>query len=278
MIWMNGKPIRMPQNRRHQRALNIIKRWRLMDDEFMKRCLKDNIPAVECILRIIMKRPNLQVKTVHIKDTIPNLLGHGIRMDMHAVDLEGTEYDIEVQRSDTGAGTRRARFNSSLRDLNSLKKGSTYDMLPESYVIFITENDVWKQGLARYHVNRVIEELNQRFEDGEHILYVNGAYQGTDAIGSLMNDFRCDTAENMMLHPLKEAVYRYKNNPEEVAIMCAELEKWSLEERQEGRQEGESRLTALLKLLKADHRWQDLDLAIEREDVREKLYREYHME
>ncbi len=64
--------------------------------------------------------------------------------------------------------------------------------------------------------------------------------------------------------------------------MCAELEKWSLEERQEGRQEGrkegESRLTALLKLLKADHRWQDLELAIEREDVREKLYREYHIE
>ena len=96
--------------------------------------------------------------------------------------------------------------------------------------------------------------------------------------GDLMNDFRYDTAENMMLNPLREAVYRYKNNPEEVAIMCAELEKWSLEERQEGRQEGESRLTALLKLLKADHRWQDLDLAIEREDVREKLYREYHIE
>lgn len=31
-------------------------------------------------------------------------------------------------------------------------------------------------------------------------------------------------------------------------------------------------------MLKGDHRWQDLDLAIEREDVREKLYREYHME
>ena len=94
--------------------------------------------------------------------------------------------------------------------------------------------------------------------------------------------FRCDNAESMLLHPLKEAVYRYKNNPEEVALMCAELERWSLEERQEGRlegrKEGEGRLTALLKLLKADHRWQDLDLAIEREDVREKLYREYHME
>lgn len=38
------------KERRHQRALHIIRRWRLLDDEFMKRCLKDNIPAVECIL------------------------------------------------------------------------------------------------------------------------------------------------------------------------------------------------------------------------------------
>ena len=57
--------------------------------------------------------------------------------------------------------------------------------------------------------------------------------------------------------------------------MCAELEKWSLEERQagrqaglqagrqEGRQEGENRLTTLLKLLKADDRLQDLELAID---------------
>ena len=141
---------------------------------------------------------------------------------------------------------------------------------------------MWNHGLARYHVYRFIEELHQRFEDGEHILYVNGSYQGSDAIGELMNDFRCDTAEQMKLDALKEVVYRYKNNPEEVERMCAELEKWSLEERQEGRQEGrregEGRLSSLLKLLKADNRWQDLDLAIEREDIREKLYREYHIE
>ena len=243
---MNKPSIMTPQDRRHQRALAIIKRWRLMDDAFMKRCLKDNIPAVECILRIIMEKPNLQVKTVQIEDTIPNLLGHGIRMDVHAVDAEGTEYDIEVQRSDKGADTKRARFNSSLLDLKRLPKGSTYESLPESYVIFIMEHDVWNHGLARYHVNRFIEELQQRFEDGEHIL----SYQGSDAIGELMNDFRCDTAEDMKLDALKEVVYRYKNNPEEVAIMCEELEKWSLEERKEG----EDRFSSLLKLLKADNR------------------------
>ena len=64
--------------------------------------------------------------------------------------------------------------------------------------------------------------------------------------------------------------------------MCREMEKWSMEERQEGRQEGrregESRLTTLLKLLKADGRLQDLDLAIENEEVRKNLYLEYHIE
>ena len=63
--------------------------------------------------------------------------------------------------------------------------------------------------------------------------------------------------------------------------MCAELEKWSLEERQEGRiegrQEGESRLTTLLKMLKADGRLKDLELAIDDEKAREKLYEEYHI-
>ncbi len=165
--------------------------------------------------------------------------------------------------------------------------------MPESYVIFITENDVWQHGLARYHVNRIIEELNRLFEDGSHIIYVNGDYKGNDDIGKLMNDFRSENVEDMMLEPLKETVHSYKNNPEEVAVMCAELEKWSLEERQEGRQEGlqegrkeglqagrqegESRLTTLLKMLKADGRLQNLELAIDDEKAREKLYEEYHI-
>ena len=239
---------------RHERALQIIRRWRLMDDEFMKRCLKDNIPAVECILRIIMDKPDLKVLSVRIEDTIPNLMGRGIRMDVHAMDTDGAEYDIEVQRSDKGAGAKRARFNSSLLDLNSLKKGSTYEALPSSYVIFITENDVWQHGLSRYHVERVIRELQQPFGDGAHIIYVNGAYHGTDAMGALMNDFRSADADGMLLEPLKETVNRYKNNPKEVATMCAELEKWRLEERAEGREEGreEGKIETALAMLK-DH-------------------------
>lgn len=226
----------LEKERRRQRALRIIKHWRLMDDRFMKCCLKNNIPAVECILQIILERKDLRVQKVVIEDTIPNLRGRGIRMDVHAIDAKGKEYNIEVQRSNEGAARKRARFNSSLLDLNALKASDDFEQLPETYVIFITENDVMGAGLPRYHVERTIQELqHQLFADEEHIIYVNGAYEGTDDIGKLMHDFRCRKAEDMFLEPLRETVYRYKETPEGVNDMYSEMEKWEQEEREAGR-------------------------------------------
>lgn len=60
--------------------------------------------------------------------------------------------------------------------------------------------------------------------------------------------------------------------------MCRELEKWSMKERQEGQRKGEDNLAKLLKLLKADDRLRDLDLAIEDEAARKALYKEYHID
>lgn len=240
------------QEKRHQRALHIIKRWRLLDDEFMKRCFKDNIPAVECILRIIMEKKDLVVKSVRIEDTIPNLQGRGIRLDVHAIDTTGKEYDIEVQRADKGASEKRARFNSSLLDLNSLQKGDEFVQLPETYVIFITEHDVLKFNLARYHIDRIIRETQTPFNDEEHIIFVNGAYEGNDEIGKLTHDFRSRDAEAMLLEPLKETARRYKENPEEVTKMCKELEDWLHEEKTTGKAEGraEGKLEDALEMLK----------------------------
>ena len=74
--------------------------------------------------------------------------------------------------------------------------------------------------------------------DGEHIIYVNGAYQGTDEIGQLMSDFRSRDYRQMHFAPLRETVQRYKENPEEVSNMCEEIEDWLKDERAEGMAQG----------------------------------------
>lgn len=132
--------------------------------------------------------------------------------------------------------------------------------------------------LALQNVNRIIEELSRPFNDGEHIIYVNGDYHGSDDIGKLMNDFRSSKVDDMILEPLKETVNRYKNNLREVAAMCADLEKWSMDERSEGRAEGAELLARLLKLLQAEGRTDDVKLALEDKEAREKLYKEYHLD
>jgi hypothetical protein len=93
-----------------------------------------------------------------------------------------------------------------------------------------------------------------------------------------MNDFRSSKVDDMILEPLKETVNRYKNNPREVAAMCADLEKWSMDERSEGRTEGAELLARLLKLLQAEGRVDDVRLALEDKEARERLYKEYHLE
>ena len=97
-----------------------------------------------------------------------------------------------------------------------------------------------------------------------------------------MNDFRSSKVDDMILESLKETVNRYKNNPREVAAMCADSEKWSMDERSEGRAEGRAEgaelLARLLKLLQAEGRTDDVKLALEDKEARERLYKEYHLE
>ena len=46
--------------------------------------------------------------------------------------------------------------------------------MPDSYVIFITENDVMGKNKAVYHIQRYVEidEEKELFDDGSHIVYV----------------------------------------------------------------------------------------------------------
>ena len=152
-----------------------IKGFRLFDDEFMTKCFEDDIECTELILRIIMDKPDLKVKKAHVQHMIKNLQGRSITLDIEATDSEQKRYDIEIQRLDSGAKPKRARYHSSLLDANVLLAGDDTEELPETYVIFITENDVMGRDKPIYHINRFVEETGEKFGDSSHILYVNGA-------------------------------------------------------------------------------------------------------
>ena len=126
-----------------------------------------------------------------------NLQGRSAVLDCVARDSDGKQMDVEIQQDNEGASPKRARYHSGLMDMNTLNPGQDFDELPESYVIFITRDDVLGYGLPIYHVNRKIEEVSENFRDEAHIIYVNSKKQDDTELGRLMHDLHCKNAGDM---------------------------------------------------------------------------------
>lgn len=210
----------------HRKDLERVKSLRYMDDDFMTVCLADYFEGVELILQIVLGRTDIKVTSVRTQELMKNLQGRSAVLDVHAVDSTKKEFDVEIQRKDEGAGAKRARHNSSLLDAHILKAGDDTEDIPDSYVIFITENDVMKGNQPVYPVERYVTVGEDKilFGDGSHILYVNGKYRGNDAVGKLMHDFSCTNPDDMNYGTLAERARYFKQDKEGVAVMCKIME------------------------------------------------------
>ncbi len=211
-------------DQKHQEDLQRLRGFRLLDDDFLTKCFEGDTASIELVLRIVLEKPDLKVLDVRTQVFVENLLNRSVRLDILATDSTGAKLNVEVQRSDKGAGRKRARYNSSMMDANLLKKGEDFDKLPETWVIFITENDVMGKGLPLYPIERCFLGTGERFEDGSHILYVNGAYRSDTPIGKLMHDFSCTDAADMYYGTLADRVRFFKESKEGIEIMCRAME------------------------------------------------------
>ena len=169
----------------------IVKTLCMMNNKFMNAMLHDNIPATQKMLRVIMKNDKIKVISVCVQNFIQNLFGHSAQLDILAEDENGRRFNVEIQRADEGAPAKRARFYSSSLDTVFLKAGHDYEELPETYVIFITENDVLQRNLPIYNIDRYIGQNMELFKDGSHIIYVNSQIQDDTPLGKLMQDMYC---------------------------------------------------------------------------------------
>ena len=231
-------------DQQHQEDLQRLRGFRLLDDDFLTKCFEGDTKYIQLVLRIVLEMPDLEVVDVRTQVFVENLLNRSVRLDVLATDSTGRKINVEIQRSDIGAGRKRARYNSSMMDANLLQKGEDFGELPETYVIFITEHDVIGKGKPLYHIGRYIFDTNESFDDGSHILYVNGAYRDETPVGKLMHDFSCTDPANMYYDVLAERVRFFKESKEGISIMCKVMEDMRNESLKEGMKE-EKKLTVL---------------------------------
>lgn len=258
-----------------------VQQMRLLDDDFMTAVFSNYHTAVQKALQIIMDDHNLEVLEVYVQDSRKNLAGRSVRLDVLVRDENDRVFNVEIQRSDKGAGTKRARYNLGLVDAGNLKAGEDFSSLPDTYIIFITENDVMGKGLPIYHVERVIMETQELFNDDEHIIFVNAAYTGEDPIGKLMADFRASDPAEINYQELAQPLSYFKTNEGGVRQMCRLIEKERSDAFTEGQAKGQIALTealrALSQKLSEQHRQDELILAATDLETAKRLFKEFNI-
>nr|WP_286154186.1 PD-(D/E)XK nuclease family transposase [Sporofaciens musculi] len=215
----------MSMTEQHQKDLQRLAQLRPIDDDFMRCLLKDNIPLAEFVLRIITGKKDLIITDCEIQRDMKRLAGaRSICLDAYGTDSDGKKYDLEIQKAGDGADPHRARYHSSVLDVENLHSGQEFKELPDTYTIFITEKDFYGMGEPVYPIERMNLASGMPFADGEHILYVNGEYRGDSDLGKLMHDFSCTKADDMNFELMAESTRYLKEDPKGVSMMCKIME------------------------------------------------------
>ena len=223
---------------RCERYKEKIKNYTIMDDIFMRNVFKKK-ECVEYILQVVINKKELQVIDHVLQKDYKNLQGRSAVLDCVAKDEINSQFNIEIQGENEGASPKRARYHSGLLDMNTLNPGEPFEKLTETYVIFITRNDILGYNRPICHINRKVEEENEPFEDREHIIYVNSKKQeDTTELGRLMHDLHCKNAKDMYSDILSSRVYELKETEKGVKEMCKDMEEIYSEGMEKGRESG----------------------------------------
>ena len=200
-----------------------IKNLTMMSDILARNVLKDR-ECCEYILRIIMNDSMLTVLDNQVQVDYKNLHGRSAVLDCVAKSGDGRLFNVEIQQENEGAIPKRARYHLGLMDMNVLNPGEFFDKLPETYIIFIAQDDTLGYRLPIAHVDRIIKENGAEFGDESHIIYVDSSKHEDTELGRLMHDFHCKAASDMQDGVLAKRIFELKESEKGVEYMCKEME------------------------------------------------------
>ena len=197
--------------------------YEVFDPRGIRQMQEKSIPAFGSLLAGIK---DLTVKDVRTQYRISKITSHDAILDVLAEDAEGKLINLEIQRGDTVDHARRTRFYAAMIDSELLQKGKEYYEMPEVYVIYISEDDIWKAGRTTYPVKKQLEGTEISYDDGLHVLYVNAAIDDGTEIADLMKYFKKADPTDMSQGDLSRRIHFLKCEEGGYKVMCQITEKF----------------------------------------------------
>lgn len=219
--------------------LEKVRQLNLFSDLLAKAFFQDK-KSCEHVLRILTGIKTLVVKENHTQYIMNRLTSHDIIMDVLAEDEHNKLYEIEIQKADAKiAHAKRMLYYSSMIVSEFLRKGDkNYSEVPELYIFYISEQDIWHLGRTYYEIKKYLGDTHRIYDDGLHMYYVNAEVDDKSAVAGLMQYFKTSAVGDYSQGNLSEYVNELKVETEGKAIMCELSERLFNEGRNEGLNEG----------------------------------------
>ncbi|QOW60771.1 Rpn family recombination-promoting nuclease/putative transposase [Treponema pedis] len=145
----------------------------IADDFMFCTVMKDEELCKELLTMILKNRVGTIVKIIHQKAVDNKIGSKSVRLDLMIEDDTGKLYDIEMQTTDQKNLPVRMRYYQCAIDESSLNKGSDYNDLPDTFIIFFCTFDYLNKGLPVYTITPSCAETGQRFNDGTTKIIIN---------------------------------------------------------------------------------------------------------
>lgn len=211
--------------------------FNLLSDTFMSVALRDQAAAQE-VIRIFTGIPDLKIVSLSTQVRLPRMVSHDAILDVVAEDSAGKIYNIEVQRADNLDHAKRVRYYGAMLDTACLEKGAGYEELPEVYVIYLSEMDLWKAGKTVYTVEKKLSGTEIPYSDGMHIIFANAEANDGTEIARTMQYFKVSDPMDQSHGALSKRVHYLKCEEGGRQEMCEISEKIYNEGVEDGRIEG----------------------------------------
>ncbi|MCD8013285.1 MAG: PD-(D/E)XK nuclease family transposase, partial [Lachnospiraceae bacterium] len=202
-----------------QQGAENMRKLNLLSDTFASVALEDK-EACQYVIRKILGKEDIRIIEVKGQYRLLNLTAKDAILDAFAQDSTGRMINIEIQRRDTVDHARRTRYYGSMIDKSVLDKGAEHDELPDVYIIYISETDLWHVGETVYPVNKTLGNSGIPYDDGKNVVFVNAAIDDGSEVAKMMQYFKKADPDDMSQGDLSKRVHYLKCEKGGYKEMC----------------------------------------------------------
>ena len=254
-------------------------------DAFMFAAVMADPQQCRRLLSLVLDMEILEVTVIAEKTMVYHPEYHGVRLDVLAVEHgKRRRFNAEMQVRTQAGLPQRSRYYHAQMDMDALLTGEAYEELPNTYVIFICDFDLFGKGLYRYTFKNMCEEDVFPLGDGNITVFLSTKGTNESQVPKALVHFLkyvenanalSDSAKgDSFVDALEKQIHAIKRNRNwEAKFML--LEEMMKEERMEGKDEGQERVNRLIKILAENNRVEDIIKSAGDKEYQQKLFEEF---